>query len=328
MSRLEPIGWAAAALVLAGLPHLLSLFQTVQLTVFAIFALLALSLDFIWGIAGILSFGQAALGSADTRTASSESILERRRSHWLRECWRRSSSPADLVDLRGWSNVSCRGHLDSDADPLPTHGKHGGSEICDRRRASWRLQRDDQHTLAGPRRSRRPSFGPVEYFYVAGGLLYLALMFCVALTRSSFGRILRASGRTSRAWSCSATTSAGGSSSPLSFPRRWRASLARCSQAGGLHQPRGFQPAAGRAGGHLGAGGRTRHAWGAILGTVVVQYLTGILGGAGSTYTTIVLGSILVAIVLLFRRGLTPVTEGVAEIVRRGPNRASWASAS
>ena len=61
MSRLEPLGWATAALVLAGLPHLLSLFQTVQLTVFVIFALLALSLDFIWGIAGILSFGQAAL---------------------------------------------------------------------------------------------------------------------------------------------------------------------------------------------------------------------------------------------------------------------------
>jgi len=30
----------------------------------------------------------------------------------------------------------------------------------------------------------------VEYFYVVGGLLYLALLFCVALTRSSFGRIL------------------------------------------------------------------------------------------------------------------------------------------
>ena len=31
--------------------------------------------------------------------------------------------------------------------------------------------------------------------------------------------------------------------------------------------------------------------WGAVVGTVVVQYLTGVLGGAGSTYTTIVLGS-------------------------------------
>ena len=61
MSRLGPISWAAAAGVLAGMPYVLSLFQTIQLTVFVIFALLALSLDFIWGVAGILSFGQAAL---------------------------------------------------------------------------------------------------------------------------------------------------------------------------------------------------------------------------------------------------------------------------
>ena len=58
--------------------------------------------------------------------------------------------------------------------------------------------------------------------------------------------------------------------------------------------------------------------WGAILGTVVMQYLTGLLGGAGSTYTTIVLGSMLIAIVLLFRRGLTPaLTKDIAAIVRR-----------
>ena len=46
--------------------------------------------------------------------------------------------------------------------------------------------------------------------------------------------------------------------------------------------------------------------WGAILGTVVVQYLTSLLGEAGATYTTVALGSVLVAIVLLFRRGLAP----------------------
>ena len=35
------------------------------------------------------------------------------------------------------------------------------------------------------------ALGPVEFFYVVGGLLYLSLMLCVALTRSSFGRILQ-----------------------------------------------------------------------------------------------------------------------------------------
>jgi branched-chain amino acid transport system permease protein len=60
--------------------------------------------------------------------------------------------------------------------------------------------------------------------------------------------------------------------------------------------------------------------WGAILGTIVVQYLTGVLGGAGSTYTAIVLGGVLVVIVLLFPRGLTPaLTEGVIKLARRSP---------
>src|SRR5260370_26186476 len=36
-----------------------------------------------------------------------------------------------------------------------------------------------------------PPLGPVEYFYVVGGLLFLALIFCVTLSRASFGRILQ-----------------------------------------------------------------------------------------------------------------------------------------
>jgi branched-chain amino acid transport system permease protein len=57
--------------------------------------------------------------------------------------------------------------------------------------------------------------------------------------------------------------------------------------------------------------------WGAILGTVVVQYLTSRLGEAGATYTTIALGTILVAVVLLFRRGLAPaLVEAMARVLR------------
>ena len=52
--------WAVAVVVVAALPAVLSLFQIVQLTVFMIYSLLALSLDLIWGLGGILSFGQAA----------------------------------------------------------------------------------------------------------------------------------------------------------------------------------------------------------------------------------------------------------------------------
>jgi branched-chain amino acid transport system permease protein len=57
--------------------------------------------------------------------------------------------------------------------------------------------------------------------------------------------------------------------------------------------------------------------WGAILGTVVVQYLTSLLGEVGATYTTIVLGGILVMMVLLFPRGLAPaLIKGIAQILR------------
>src|SRR3989454_8979587 len=52
--------WAVAVVVVTALPVVLSAFQIVQLTVFMIYSLLALSLDLIWGFGGILSFGQAA----------------------------------------------------------------------------------------------------------------------------------------------------------------------------------------------------------------------------------------------------------------------------
>src|SRR5262249_46083174 len=58
--RVASVLWSGAVLALAALPFALSPFQVVQLTVFMVFSLLALSLDLIWGFGGILSFGQAA----------------------------------------------------------------------------------------------------------------------------------------------------------------------------------------------------------------------------------------------------------------------------
>ncbi len=60
LSALEPLLWAAGAVVLAVVPFALSTFQVVQITVFLIFCLLAVSLDLSWGLAGLLSFGQGA----------------------------------------------------------------------------------------------------------------------------------------------------------------------------------------------------------------------------------------------------------------------------
>src|SRR5262249_57025111 len=55
LSTLEPLLWAAGAVVLAVVPFALSTFQVVQITVFLIFCLLAVSLDLSWGLAGLLS---------------------------------------------------------------------------------------------------------------------------------------------------------------------------------------------------------------------------------------------------------------------------------
>jgi len=56
LSALEPLLWAAGAVVLAVVQFALSTFQVVQTTVFLIFCLLAVSLDLSWGLAGLLSF--------------------------------------------------------------------------------------------------------------------------------------------------------------------------------------------------------------------------------------------------------------------------------
>jgi ABC-type branched-subunit amino acid transport system permease subunit len=57
----EPLAVLALGLAaLFGLPYLLDLHALINATIFASLAILALSLAFVWGSAGILSFGQAA----------------------------------------------------------------------------------------------------------------------------------------------------------------------------------------------------------------------------------------------------------------------------
>lgn len=50
----------AAAVIAAVLPNYLGIFEVMQITLFASMAVLSLSLAFIWGFGGILSFGQTA----------------------------------------------------------------------------------------------------------------------------------------------------------------------------------------------------------------------------------------------------------------------------
>jgi hypothetical protein len=134
----------------------------------------------------------------------------------------------------------------------------GGSQICDRRRAPGRyngMTNIPSLSLVG---RDGAALGPVEFFYVVGGLLYLSLMLCVALTRSSFGRILQGI-RENEPRMELLGYDAGGNSSRLSFLGVAGSRGRAFRELGELHQPGGLQPAAGRGRGHLGPRGRTRH---------------------------------------------------------------------
>jgi branched-chain amino acid transport system permease protein len=323
LNRRDSIGSAAAALLLAVLPQFLSLFQTVQLTVFVIFALLALSLDFIWGIGGILSFGQAALfgiggyiygvvgidfGTTPLGLVAGMlgPMVVAALIGYVAFYGRVGSMYLAVVTLT--VTLILYQVMGSTADPKYAIGEArlGGYNG---------MTNIPSLSLSG---GGQP-LGPVEYFYFAGGLLFLALMFCVVLSRSSFGRILQGVRENEPRMEL------------LGYDVRWRklvafvisAALAGLAGAlfaswGNFINPEVFSlPQAAVVVIWVLVGGRGT-LWGAILGTVVVQYLASLLGQAGATYTTIALGSTLVAIVLLFRRGLAPaLMEGIAQVARQ-----------
>src|ERR1700752_1272664 len=61
--RPGPLGWLAVAAAFVGLmilPSFLNIAQQFNTSIVFILALLALSMSFLWGYAGILSFGQTA----------------------------------------------------------------------------------------------------------------------------------------------------------------------------------------------------------------------------------------------------------------------------
>jgi branched-chain amino acid transport system permease protein len=323
LTPIEFLGWAAAAAVVAGLPQVLSIFQVVQVTVFMIYAILALSLDLLWGIAGILSFGQAALFGIGGYVYG---IVGINFETTLLALITGMLGPALVAAVIGY--VAFYGRvgsmyfavvtltvtlillqvMGSTADPRYAVGaaRLGGYNG---------MTNIPSISLSGPGGA---PLGPVESFYLAGGLLLLTLLFCVLLTRASFGRILQGIRENEPRMEL------------LGYDVRWRKllafviSAAIAGLAGGLFaswgnfiNPEVFSlPQAAVVVIWVLVGGRGT-LWGAILGTVVVQYLTSLLGQAGATYTTVALGTILVVIVLLFRRGLAPaLLQSVGRIAR------------
>jgi ABC-type branched-subunit amino acid transport system permease subunit len=330
LNRIELLGWAAALVIVAGLPQVLPLFQVVQVTVFMIYAILALSLDLLWGIAGILFFGQAALFGIGGYVYG---IVGINFETTLLALTAGMLVPALVAAVIGY--VAFYGRvasmyfavvtltvtlillqvMGSTADPSYAIGaaRLGGYNG---------MTNIPSMSLSGP---GGPPLGPVGTFYLVGGLLLLTLLFCVSLTRASFGRILQGIRENEQRVES------------LGYDVRWRKLLAFVISAaiaglgGGLFaswgnfiNPEVFSlPQAAVVVIWVLVGGRGT-LWGAILGTSVVQYLTSLLGQAGATYTTVLLGSILVVVVLLFRRGLAPaLLQGIAHVARIGSGMAA-----
>lgn len=306
--------WGAAILAVALLPEGISKFQAVQLSVFLIYAMLAVSLDLVWGIAGILSFGQAALFGVGGYLYGIAGI--NLGSTWL-ALLAAMAGPMLVAAVIGYVTFYGRVGpmyfavitltvtlilfqlMGNTADPRYAIG-------------AARLGGYNGMTGIPPLRLELPwmepiRLKPVTQFYAVGTLTLLVLAFCVALTRSSFGRILQAIRENEPRTEL------------LGYDVRWRklvvfvisgaiAGLAGALFAawGNFINPEVFSlPQSALVVIWVLVGGRGT-LYGPVLGAVAVQYMTSTFGAAGSSYTTVMLGAVLVLIVLLFRDGLGP----------------------
>ena len=318
--------WAVAVVIVSALPTVLSLFQIVQLTVFMIYSLLALSLDLIWGFGGILSFGQAAffgvggyvygivgINSGSTTLALAAGV----------------AGAAGFAGLLGY--FTFYGRIGSMYFAVITltvtlilHQVMGTT--ADPRYAVGQARLGGYNgmtnipSLALEVPGRAPlTLDPIPFFYVVGSLLLLVLALTRALVQASFGRILAAVREDELRTEL------------LGYDARGR-KLVTFVLSGGI---------AGLAGGLFAGWGNFMNPqvfsmfqsalvviwvmvggrgtlYGAVVGTLVVQFLTNYLGTASVTYTTVALGTVLVMIVLLFPRGLVPAIEGA---IRRAARR-------
>ena len=321
--------WAVAVVVVAALPAVLSPFQIVQLTVFMIYSLLALSLDLIWGFGGILSFGQAAFFGVGGYVYGIVGI---------------NSGSTTLALIAGVAGAAGLAAL---LGYFTFYGRVGSMYFAVITLTVTLILHQVMGTTADPRYAvgqarlggyngmtnipslalevpgRAPlTLDPVQLFYVVGGLLLLVLALTRALVRGSFGRVLAAIREDELRTEL------------LGYDPRWRKlvtfaiSGSIAGLAGGLFAGWGnfmnpqvfsmFQSALVVI--WVMVGGRST-LYGAVVGTLVVQSLTNYLGTASVTYTTVALGTALVVIVLLFPRGLVPAIEGAVRRVsgRRPP---------
>jgi ABC-type branched-subunit amino acid transport system permease subunit len=320
LSALELLLWGAAAVAVAVLPLALSIFSVVQITVFLIFCLLAVSLDLAWGLAGLLSFGQTAFFGIGGYVYAIVSMNGARTLASLV-----AAVGAGGVAAGALGYVAFYGRLSamflavmtltvtlillqvmgSTADPsyhigvVALGGYNGMTNI-------------PSLAFDPPLVSAR-ALDPIGFFWTVGGLLITTVVLGRLLMIAPFGRVLVAIGENEQRVEL------------LGYDVRWRklaifslsgaiAGLAGAlfSSWGSFINPEVFSLAqSAQVVIWVLVGGRGS-LYGAIVGALVVQAMTQYLGSIGTAYTTLALGSILVVFVLLMPRGLLPaIVRGV-----------------
>jgi ABC-type branched-subunit amino acid transport system permease subunit len=314
VSPLELAIWGAAVVAVACLPFLVSTYGVVEITVFLIFCMLAVSLDLAWGLAGLLSFGQAAffgiggyvyaiagineiatLGSLAAAVAAGGLVSGAL--GYVAFYGRVSTMFLAVMTLT--VTLILLQVMGSTADP----SYHVGTAVLGGYNGITNIP-----SLAFDLPLFEPiPLGPEGFFWTVGGLLIGIVVLGRWLMAAPFGRVLAAIRENEQR------------AEQLGYDARWR-KLAIFSASGAV---------AGLAGALFASwgsfinpevfslsqsalvviwvlvGGRGS-LYGAVLGALLVQAMTQYLGSMGTAYTTLALGGLLLVFVLALREGLLP----------------------
>ena len=316
LSVVEPLLWIAAAIGVALLPLVLSIFQVVQITVFLIFCLLAVSLDLSWGLAGLLSFGQAAffgiggysyailgingtMTGLATLTAAGAGAAAAAMIGYIAFYGRLSAMFLAVMTLT--VTLILLQVMGSTADP----SYHVGSAVI----GGYNGMTNIPSLVLDPR----------GFFWTVGGLLVLVVVAGRLLMMAPFGRVVAAIRENEQRVEL------------LGYDARWRKLLtfsfsgavaglsgALFASWGNFINPEVFSLAqSAQVVIWVLVGGRGS-LYGAVVGALLVQAVTQYLGSIGTAYTSLALGGILVVFVLLLRNGLLPaLSRGVLTIGKR-----------
>jgi len=315
-------GWLFLVILAATLPAALSPFQTVQFTVLLIYGLLATSLNFIWGYGGILSFGQAAFFGIGGYVYG---IVGGNQGTTMLALLVAIVGPTIVALFIGY--FAFYGRIGSTYFSIVTltvtlilhavFNSTGGQEYTIGTIALGGfngMTNIPSLALEVPGRPSEP-LDAIQFYYVVCGLVILVCIGVRALLHSSFGRVLVAIRENEK------RTELLGYDVRLHKLMAFGISGGIAGLGGGLYagwgnfmNPDAFGLAqAAEVVIWVIVGGRGA-LFGPVVGAVLVQYVTNLLGTIFlSQISTVMLGGLLIVVVLFFQKGLVVVAVDAAQ---------------